>query len=328
VDDTRFDDEHWHPDWGDVTARAYHAPVGALMANYGAFLVLVAPGQVGQPARVRLDPPVPYLQLRAGVLTRPGNGPSVRIRRRWEGTHERVDVDGSIPPGQEPEEFWRSVVNPARYTAAVLRMQLAANGIAVEGGTRVAPVPVGAELLLEFEGASLAEICRLFLKHSNNVIAEALLKELGTGPSGGGSDGPGSWTRGIAAEREILAGLGLNLEGLHIVDGSGLSRANRVRARLLVDALRAADRSFSFGPELWTAVPIAATDGTLERRASGAAGLVRAKTGLLSGITGLSGYARDVRGRDMVFSVLVNGYSGSDRAAMDALDGFVADLVR
>jgi D-alanyl-D-alanine carboxypeptidase/D-alanyl-D-alanine-endopeptidase (penicillin-binding protein 4) len=55
---------------------------------------------------------------------------------------------------------------------------------------------------------------------------------------------------------------------------------------------------------------------------------VRAKTGLLTGVTGLAGFARDAAGRDLVFAVLANGYRAGDRDAMDALDGFAAALVR
>jgi D-alanyl-D-alanine carboxypeptidase len=55
---------------------------------------------------------------------------------------------------------------------------------------------------------------------------------------------------------------------------------------------------------------------------------VRAKTGLLTRVTGLSGYALRPDGETVVFSVLVNGYRRSAREAMDALDGFVATLVR
>ena len=53
MDDTLFDGERWHPSWGEVTSRAYHAPVGALSANYGAFFVAVAAAsEPGGPVRV------------------------------------------------------------------------------------------------------------------------------------------------------------------------------------------------------------------------------------------------------------------------------------
>jgi D-alanyl-D-alanine carboxypeptidase len=80
-------------------------------------------------------------------------------------------------------------------------------------------------------------------------------------------------------------------------------------------------------------------DGTLEKRTRGAQGEVRAKTGLLNGVTSLSGYARlngagmqsasGPKGGDaLVFSILVNGYKVADERAMDAVDRFAAELVR
>ncbi len=186
-------------------------------------------------------------------------------------------MTGSIPAGSEPLEFWRSVARPARYAGAVLRMQLEANGIAVEGGVRLARVPDTAVSLYRFDGKSLAEVTRLFLKNSNNFIAEALVKSMGVRSAAEAS--PGSWEQGISAQIRQLESLGLDTTGLRLVDGSGLSYQNRVPARLLVNALRLADASFEIGPEFGAALPIAAADGTLERRADAALGRVRAKTG-------------------------------------------------
>jgi D-alanyl-D-alanine carboxypeptidase/D-alanyl-D-alanine-endopeptidase (penicillin-binding protein 4) len=120
--------------------------------------------------------------------------------------------------------------------------------------------------------------------------------------------------------------LGIDLEGLRIVDGSGLSYRDKLTPRSLVDALRIARHSFRIGPELTAALPIANGDGTLEKRVEGAAGQVRAKTGLLNRVTALSGFAALPGGDVAIFSVLTNGYRGSDEEAMDALDHFVAVL--
>jgi D-alanyl-D-alanine carboxypeptidase/D-alanyl-D-alanine-endopeptidase (penicillin-binding protein 4) len=327
LDDTLFDAERWHPSWGEVTSRAYHAPVGALSANYGAFLVAVeSAADPGGPARVRVDPPVPYLRVENLAQTGARGSPaSIEVQRELVGDFERIVVAGSIPAGSEPLELYRSVADPARYAGAVLRMQLEANGIAVEGGVRLEKAPDTASSLYRFEGQSLAEITRLFLKNSNNFIAESLVKSMGAGSAAGPVQG--SWEKGIAAQARALESLGLDTGGLRVVDGSGLSYENRVSARLLVSALRLADASFEIGPEFAAALPLAAADGTLKRRASAAVGRARAKTGLLTGVTGLSGFAKDQGGRDLVFSVLANGYRGSDKEAMQALDGFVAALV-
>ena len=76
-----------------------------------------------------------------------------------------------------------------------------------------------------------------------------------------------------------------------------------------------------------SALPIAAADGTLEDRAEGAAHRVRAKTGLLTRVTALSGFAARADGSELAFCVMVNGYRGSDEEAMEALDRFVSEIV-
>jgi D-alanyl-D-alanine carboxypeptidase/D-alanyl-D-alanine-endopeptidase (penicillin-binding protein 4) len=327
MDDTLFDSERYHPSWGNDTFRAYHAPVGALSANYGAFFVAVEAASVpGDPPRVRFDPSIPYLRLANRARTgAAGSSESIQLTRELGDDFERIVVAGSIPAGSEPLEFWRSVARPARYAGAVLRMQLEANGIAVEGGIRLAKVPETAASFHQFEGISLGEVSRLFLKNSNNFIAESLVKSMGVRSAGAATRG--SWERGISAQLAELEALGLDTTRLRLVDGSGLSYENRVPVRLLVEALRIADVSFEIGPEFGAALPIAASDGTLERRAGAALGRVRAKTGLLTRVTGLTGFAKCAGGREVVFSVLANGYRGSDKEAMRALDGFAAALV-
>jgi D-alanyl-D-alanine carboxypeptidase/D-alanyl-D-alanine-endopeptidase (penicillin-binding protein 4) len=234
-----------------------------------------------------------------------------------------VLVSGVAPAGGEPKNYYRSVVDPARYAGAVLRMQLAAVGIEVAGDTRLGYTPESAVELLAFSGHPLAEVVRRFLKYSNNSIGEALVKTLGARAS----EGPGTWRSGVPAVRAELDTLGLDLTGLTLVDGSGLSYDNRATPRLLVEVLRLGAESFAFGPEFVAALPIAAGDGTLEERVEAAPGQARAKTGLLTRVTGLSGIAARVDGSVAYFSVLVNRFRGSAEEAMDAVDGFLEVLV-
>jgi D-alanyl-D-alanine carboxypeptidase/D-alanyl-D-alanine-endopeptidase (penicillin-binding protein 4) len=228
-----------------------------------------------------------------------------------------------VPQGGEPETVWRSVADPVLYAGGVLRMQLEAVGVSVGGPLRAAVVPADAVELLEFEGESLGRVVGLFMKYSSNPIGEMLVKGLGRAATGGA----GSWKNGRRAVRASLERLGLDLSGFQGVDGSGLARANRVAPRTLVQALQVARDSFRFGPELMAALPIAARDGTLKKRMEGSPDGVRAKTGLLDGVTALSGYADSPYGV-LVFSVISNGHTRGDEPAMDALDGFAAALSR
>ena len=324
LDDGAFDGDRWHPDWGAVSSRAYHAPVGGLTANYGSFAVTVRPGAAaGDPVGVEIDPPVPYLVVANRATTGHVRQRSRLVVDRKPGARgEIVSVDGSIPAGGRTRTFYRSVVDPTRYAGAVLRMQLEAVGVTVGGEVVRGTVPESATELLAFEGRPIAEIVRLFMKYSNNAVAESLVKAMGAHATGA----QGSWSNGIPAYRSALESLGVDLDGMSIVDGSGLSYRDKLTPRALVDALRIARRSFRIGPELAASLPIANGDGTLEKRVEGAPGRVRAKTGLLNRVTALSGFAA-LSGRDTaIFSVLTNGYRGSDEDAMEALDGFVAAL--
>jgi D-alanyl-D-alanine carboxypeptidase/D-alanyl-D-alanine-endopeptidase (penicillin-binding protein 4) len=319
LDDTYFDQQRWNPAWGGVSARAFHAPVGALAANYGSFAVEVQPARPGTPLQIGLDPPVAFFEL--VDHTKPGSG-ALGVERQDDGERDRIVVSGA-PPSSAVTIF-RSVSDPARYAAAVFRMQLAAQGIAVDGKDRIGAVPATFREMLAFAGKPLADTIRLLMKYSNNNIGEMLVKDLGAAQSGA----PGTWDNGVAAARQRLIALGLSPDGFQTVDGSGLSARNRVSPRTFVDALRIARASFAFGPEFESALPIVGRDGTLKSRAPGAMDAIRAKTGLLDGAAALSGYAHTRAGTDLVFSLIVNDYQRGDPDAMAGIDGFALALVQ
>ena len=115
-----------------------------------------------------------------------------------------------------------------------------------------------------------------------------------------------------------------------MIDGSGLSADSRLTPRSLVEALKRGASSFRFGPEFVAALPIAGRDGTLEHRTTASVDGVRAKTGLLKTqrVVALSGYAERADGEAIIFSILVNGYSGAADDAMRAVDAWVEVLIQ
>jgi D-alanyl-D-alanine carboxypeptidase/D-alanyl-D-alanine-endopeptidase (penicillin-binding protein 4) len=328
VDERAFDDVRWHPDWGRASSRAYHAPITGLTANYGAYFVQVRPGaKVGDPVEVEIDPPLSYFVIDNQAKTSArASRPSLMVDRGRSADRETVKVAGSMRLGSKADTFPRSAADPALYAGAVLEMQLRAVGIEVGGRVRRGRAEEAPHELLAFEGRTLSEIVLLFMKYSNNAIAESLVKSMGRAATGE----PGSWPTGLAAMDQSLSRLGVIGPGTRIVDGSGLSTSNRVSARSFEAALALARHSFAYGPEMMSAFPLAAADGTLEKRAQGLEGRVRAKTGLLSDarVTSLSGYAQLADGELAIFSVIVNDFQKGARAAMDGVDAFVGELVK
>jgi D-alanyl-D-alanine carboxypeptidase/D-alanyl-D-alanine-endopeptidase (penicillin-binding protein 4) len=129
-----------------------------------------------------------------------------------------------------------------------------------------------------------------------------------------------------------LAELGVDLSGYEVYDGSGLSRRSRVRITTLLEVLRVA--ASPSHPELRpvvTGLPVAGFTGSLELRfdqgdAAGR-GLVRAKTGTLTGVSGLAGLVTDAGGGTLVFAAVADRVAKVDTlGARDALDGLAAAL--
>ena len=178
-------------------------------------------------------------------------------------------------------------LSPAALAADVLAGLLRARGVTV-GGSGEGRAPPGTGVVAAIESPPLAEVVGVVLQHSDNVAAEMLVKELGVRFGAGGST-----SAGLAVIRDHLASLGLPLVGVATVDGSGLDRSDRLTCELLQRVLATAGE----GSELDQALPVAGRNGTLHRRFAGtaAAGKVRAKTGSLSGVVALTGWAVGAR---------------------------------
>jgi D-alanyl-D-alanine carboxypeptidase/D-alanyl-D-alanine-endopeptidase (penicillin-binding protein 4) len=126
---------------------------------------------------------------------------------------------------------------------------------------------------------------------------------------------PATWSAAKSSSTSRLAALGVNVRGWELVDGSGVSRRDRVTARGLVSLLRVAQSPGR--PELAPLrgyLPVGGVSGTLQSAYGRfntdptrcARGLVHAKTGTLFDTVGLAGYATGSDGRLRAFAVLVN----------------------
>jgi PBP4 family serine-type D-alanyl-D-alanine carboxypeptidase len=154
---------------------------------------------------------------------------------------------------------------------------------------------------------------------SDNFIAEMLLKQLGAVQGAHGTT-----AAGVGIVTGLLAQAGVPMEGVRIVDGSGLSLLDRMTANALVALLSAMWNDPGVRLELLAALPVAGRTGTLDdrMRTGPAAGIVRAKTGTTSNASALSGFVGD----RYVFSILQNGWPVSWTWARRAQDAFATVL--
>ncbi|MFJ4617289.1 D-alanyl-D-alanine carboxypeptidase/D-alanyl-D-alanine-endopeptidase [Streptomyces sp. NPDC088812] len=173
-----------------------------------------------------------------------------------------------------------------------------------------------AETLATVSSPPLSTLVERMLTNSDNDIAEALARQTAVA-TGERADFAGAG-RAIRAQ---LAKLGLPLSGVEFKDGSGLDREDRLTASLLTALLaKAGDPAHPDLRPTLTGLPVAGFTGTLSSRyTDGAAGVVRAKTGTLTGVNTLAGTVVDQDGSLLSFALLTSDTT-DPTAAQAALD--------
>jgi D-alanyl-D-alanine carboxypeptidase/D-alanyl-D-alanine-endopeptidase (penicillin-binding protein 4) len=188
--------------------------------------------------------------------------------------------------------------------------------------------PPGARQLGAVQSPPLVRLVEIMLSESDNVIAECLARQVALARGQ-----PATFAGAASAIRAVLRELGLPAGEADLVDGSGLSRTDRLAPSLLTDVLALAARPE--WPQLrgvFTGLPVAAYSGTLRDRyraagsGAAAAGLVRAKTGTLTGVSSIAGIAIDADGRVLAFAIMADAVTAGTTAAEGALDRIAAAL--
>jgi len=327
LDESFFDGERVGPGFDQEDGdRSYLAPAGALSLNWNTVAIHVGPGERrGVRGRVELEPASEAFDVENRTTTAGARGARrLEIASSSSGGRQRIVVTGRIPLGSRTQVVWRRVEDPALYLGHTLRKYLALRGVQVTGKVRLGAAPPGARLVHVSESEPLADVVRRLNKTSNNFVAEQLVKALGAEVKGA----PGSWGKGVAAVEGVLAELGIPRGAYVMKNGSGLNDTNRFSARQLVALLRVMWGRFPLHAEFMASLPVAARDGTIRYRMDGtaAAGRLRAKTGTLEGVTGLSGYVETAGGRTLAFAILVNDHAGRASGAVRAVDAIGAAL--
>jgi D-alanyl-D-alanine carboxypeptidase/D-alanyl-D-alanine-endopeptidase (penicillin-binding protein 4) len=211
-----------------------------------------------------------------------------------------------------------AVDDGALYAGDQLARLLRARGVTVNGAVTHGKEAEGATEVARIDSAPVSAIVAESVSASDNGGTENLIREIGVKASKDGST-----AAGVAAAMAKLAELGVPMAGVHLVDGSGLARDNRVTCRALAYTMDLGVR-----PEFKSLVDglsVAGVSGTLadELLGTGLEGRLRAKTGFLNGVTGLAGIV-DV-GRPLRFALVVNGTFGEATAIR--IRGQLAQLI-
>jgi D-alanyl-D-alanine carboxypeptidase/D-alanyl-D-alanine-endopeptidase (penicillin-binding protein 4) len=339
-DDTWYVFEPYPPGWGiDDPQYEYGAPVSALTLNDNAMTMLIRPGaRPGDPAGIIFEPPLEFYQLDNRVRTIASGERRLRFDREPGGLQLRLW--GTIPLKDRGVDRLLGIEDPALWAAMAFRRALERLGVTVSGKTTArhirpneiddlerGPTPDprawGVEVAHRIS-EPLVEDLRVTGKVSQNLHAELALRAVARARRG-----IGSRHAGIEEMKIFLDELGIERSQYNLVDGSGLARLNLLTPASVMTLLR-----YMYGSpwrEAWIGLlPVAGEDGTLSARFgnSPAKGRIFAKTGSLSHVSTLSGYALRADGGWSAFSILVNNYnasSGEVRGVMDRICNLIVE---
>ena len=323
LDRSYFTTEEYDPSrFDDQPTRPYNTGPDALLVNFKAVRLQFIPDADTRTVGIVAEPVLPPVQI-VNNLSYDATGPcgdwvsKLKLDAQGSATAARLVFNGSFAAscGERVRNY--SVLGHAYYILALFRELWRELGGVLTGSVREGAAGADARLLATVQSPTLSEVVRDINKYSNNVMARQLFMTLGAA----GAGAPANSDKSGRVIRQWLAGKGLSFPELVLENGSGLSRVERISARSLGQLLIAAFRS-PVMPELMASLPVAAVDGTMKKRLSGAdvAGQAHIKTGSLSGVRAIAGYVLDAQGRRVVLVLFINhANAGNAQPVQDAL---------
>jgi D-alanyl-D-alanine carboxypeptidase/D-alanyl-D-alanine-endopeptidase (penicillin-binding protein 4) len=219
-------------------------------------------------------------------------------------------------------EYGQRSGDPALYAAQTFAKLLVKQKITVIGSVRRVKAAAQATQLAQVRSAPISGQVEYALTESDNTVAETLGRLVAAK-----AGKPASFAEVGPAVLGVDRSIGVPVTGAVMSDGSGLSASSRVPSLALTGVLALATGTEQ--PQLrslLSGMPIAGVSGTLRGRflspnQRAAAGVVRAKTGTLTGVTSLAGTVLDADGRLLVFAAMADRVksTANSRQALDRL---------
>ncbi len=294
----------------------YAAGSSGLAIEENCFRTTIAPGEdVGDPARITINPQTAYVTVVNDVETVEAGGESNAdiVWRKTEGNVFLYDRTVAI---DDVIEERGSVWDGARYTAFLLRERLERDGIPVTGEAvnirgldnpaRIDKAPRVA-VIATTVSPPLSETLKVINRVSHNFFADMVLRTVGHE-----MENEGSFAAGASVVEDWLEEIGApQPDGFNIVDGSGLAANNIIQPRQMTYLLRYMRNEAEHGEPFIESMSSAGESGWIKRRMKGTAleGKIRAKTGYIEYMRGLSGYAQTAGEEELVFSIFCNLYT-------------------
>ncbi len=300
IDDSAIDNIFWGTGWmWDDESNPYMPKYSSYNLDNNVVRIKVTAGRKNSAPVVMIKPYFPVKIINTAVSSNKNN---LSIERRPWLDPEAIYISGKVASAVQKTI---PVANPEKFFIYRLKQVIKAAGIDFSGNIQKAKVPADAVLAGKITH-SVADEVSYINKKSNNLAAETLLKLAGGKFSGFG----GTTQNGLKAFRQFYSDLEIDTAGLFIVDASGVSHNNLIQAGWMSFALSKLYNQPEFEVYEKT-LASSGSDGTLNNRFRNLAGKLRAKTGTLAGVSGITGYLKADSGKIYSFAILIQNYKGN-----------------
>lgn len=318
--------------WEDM-GNYYGAGASGLSANENMYTVYFQPGNaVGQPARIVMaEPQIPGItfinQVTTGVR---GSGDQVYIF----GAPYQMErtLTGTVPLGSSNFPVRGSIPDPPFFVASAFSDFLNRNSISqslpplsqrLSAQAGYTPAAISRQLNT-WASPTLAAIAQRTNLSSVNTFAENLVKTIGSRAKGEGSTAAGN-----EAIKDHWKKAGLDVDGMFLYDGSGLSPSNRLTAYQLARVLQITAGQ-PFFDEFQAGFPLAGRTGSIASsfRGTPSEGVLRAKSGFLANVRSYAGYTKTADGKTLAFAFIVNDYHGTPASMREKMTRLMDAITR
>tara|TARA_Y100000294_G_C8545219_1_gene332829 strand:- start:81 stop:1481 length:1401 start_codon:yes stop_codon:yes gene_type:complete len=324
VDESIMDTIHYGKGWmWDEGPWWYAAPVSALSLNDNCINFYVQTGKIGEPVNIQTHPSTNYIQIDNQSITVNDtvDYQKFKIDRDWAGRTNRFTITGEKLVTVSVDTLIRNIHHPPLFSGIVFKEMLGKYGTKVKK-VSIGKNPKSSKIMTTHISDSLYHSTKNLMNESDNLTAELFVKTMGIS-----EQFPGNWEDGIYVIKSILADSAkIDTSDIRIADGSGVSRYNLTSADHFIQLLTYMYTS-PFKDDFLYVLPGGGFKGTLKDRLETTGSKIRAKTGHLSGVSCLSGYAFSPHYGPVAFSMLMNGYIGSSREYRQLQDQILGLLI-
>ncbi|HIF9321041.1 TPA: serine-type D-Ala-D-Ala carboxypeptidase [Photobacterium damselae] len=292
----------------DILGSCYSAPSSSITLEHNCVQgALYTNKGIGNKARVNVPSHQPIQVTSTATIVTPSQKKAQFCQLDLiSNPNNSYQVSGCSLAYKEPMPLKFAVQNTTKYTMAVLRQELKRAGISFKGQIYRNDTIKG-QRIARNSSKPMSELLDIMLKRSDNLFADNIAKTIGAKYY----QQPGSYNNGVAAIKEILkTKANIDLSDTIMVDGSGLSRNNRLSANDLMQVITYIYKHKNL--KLFNDFPVAGESGTLRYRKSMRTGELKgkviAKSGSLFATYNLAGMIKTKSGKPLLFVQLVTDY--------------------